>query len=88
MLNRLLTLIAILLIRIYQWVFSPLKTYFFGPQSCRFHPSCSEYGRQSCAQHGLLKGLSLTFLRVLRCHPFHPGGVDLVPKKQSPFINK
>lgn len=47
------------------------------PPSCRFYPSCSEYARQSLIRHGPLKGLWRSVLRVCKCHPFHPGGVDL-----------
>jgi putative membrane protein insertion efficiency factor len=65
---------ALLAIRLYQLVLSPL----FGGQ-CRFHPSCSAYTGEAIAKYGLLKGLSLGGRRLLRCHPFHPGGVDHVP---------
>lgn len=65
---------ALLAIRLYQLVLSPL----FGGQ-CRFHPSCSAYTREAIDKYGLLKGLSLGGRRLLRCHPFHPGGVDHVP---------
>lgn len=47
------------------------------PRSCRFTPTCSEYARLALLQHGLLRGLALTAGRLLRCQPFHPGGVDL-----------
>jgi len=62
------------LIRVYQYTLSPL----LGP-SCRFHPSCSEYAYQAIMQHGPFRGLLLALKRILRCHPFHPGGVDPVP---------
>jgi putative membrane protein insertion efficiency factor len=65
---------ASLAIRLYQLVFSP----FLGRQ-CRFYPSCSEYTREAIDKYGLLKGVWLGCRRLLRCHPFHPGGVDHVP---------
>lgn len=59
-------------IRMYQTLISPL----LGPR-CRFYPSCSEYGKVCFQRYGLLKALSLTARRVVRCHPWHPGGIDL-----------
>jgi putative membrane protein insertion efficiency factor len=61
------------LIRIYQR-FSALT-----PAVCRFQPTCSEYTATAIARHGALKGLRLGVRRLLRCHPFHPGGFDPVP---------
>jgi hypothetical protein len=58
----------------YQRLLSPLF-----PASCRFTPSCSEYARQAVLKHGPLKGTWLAIKRVLRCHPWHPGGRDPVP---------
>jgi len=62
------------LIRIYQKVISPGL-----PSTCRFTPTCSEYMAQAIEKKGLFQGLSLGVRRVLRCHPFHPGGYDPVP---------
>jgi putative membrane protein insertion efficiency factor len=62
------------LIRVYQYTLSPL----LGP-SCRFYPSCSEYAHQAIRRHGPFRGMLLALKRILRCHPFHPGGVDPVP---------
>jgi len=62
------------LIRLYQLCISP----FLG-QCCRFYPSCSDYATESLAKHGVLKGSWLTVKRLLKCHPWHPGGVDEVP---------
>lgn len=61
------------LIVVYQRVLSPLK-----PRCCRFYPSCSEYARQAVKRYGPLTGLGLAVRRVLRCHPWHPGGYDPV----------
>ncbi|MCT2536379.1 membrane protein insertion efficiency factor YidD [Aquibacillus koreensis] len=68
----------ILLIRFYQKVISPIK-----PPTCRFYPTCSQYGLESIQRFGALKGGYLTIKRILKCHPFHPGGVDLVPEKKN-----
>lgn len=66
--------IFISLIKAYQYILSPL----LGP-CCRFYPSCSEYAVQAIVRHGPFSGLLLAVKRILRCHPFHPGGVDPVP---------
>lgn len=62
------------LVRGYQITLSP----YFG-QGCRFHPTCSHYAMQALEVHGPLAGLWLTVRRLLRCHPWHPGGIDEVP---------
>ncbi len=68
----------ITVIRFYQKVLSPLTV-----SSCRFVPSCSSYAIQAFKTHGFLGGLLLTVVRILKCHPFHPGGCDPVPKKNT-----
>ncbi len=50
---------------------------------CRFHPSCSSYARTALLRHGPVRGLYLTTRRLLRCHPWNPGGVDHVPPKAT-----
>jgi len=50
------------------------------PQACRFYPTCSEYTAQSIERWGVVKGLFLGIKRIIKCHPFHPGGYDPVPK--------
>ena len=62
------------LIRLYQRTLSRLL-----PPSCRFTPSCSEYGVQAIERYGVWRGGWLTVKRIGRCHPFHPGGFDPVP---------
>jgi len=59
------------LIAVYQCAISP-----FLPPACRFYPSCSTYARQAIGKYGILKGGALSLRRLLRCHPFHPGGYD------------
>jgi putative membrane protein insertion efficiency factor len=66
--------IALALIKGYKIFISPLLG-----NHCRFHPSCSAYTYQAIKKHGLLKGVYLGGKRLLKCHPFHPGGVDFVP---------
>jgi putative membrane protein insertion efficiency factor len=53
------------------------------PARCRFYPSCSAYALQAIATHGPLRGLRLAVWRILRCHPFHPGGYDPVPPART-----
>ncbi|WP_155318168.1 membrane protein insertion efficiency factor YidD [Desulfosarcina alkanivorans] len=66
--------LALLLIKVYQVSISPI----IGP-ACRFVPSCSEYAYQAITTHGFLRGGLLAIKRILRCHPFSPGGFDPVP---------
>jgi putative membrane protein insertion efficiency factor len=62
------------LIRLYQMTISRVL-----PPSCRFDPSCSEYGFEAIARYGAIKGGWLALKRVSRCHPLNPGGYDPVP---------
>lgn len=62
-------------IRFYRRFLSPLKP----APSCRFHPTCSAYAVEAVHVHGVLRGSWLALARLLRCHPFHPGGLDPVP---------
>ena len=55
----------------YQRWISPLL-----PRACRFEPTCSEYARQAILKYGAGKGILKAVGRILRCHPFHPGGID------------
>jgi putative membrane protein insertion efficiency factor len=66
--------IGLWLIRIYQMTLSRAL-----PASCRFIPSCSEYGYQAIDKYGLLRGGWLAIKRIARCHPLNPGGYDPVP---------
>jgi len=67
--------VLIALIRVYQWLISP----WLG-NHCRFYPSCSEYAREAIERYGVMRGVWLALRRLLRCHPWHPGGVDPVPE--------
>lgn len=63
-------------VKIYQECFSPLLG-----AHCRFYPSCSAYTYEAIERHGPLAGVLLGAWRLLKCHPFHPGGFDPVPQK-------
>ena len=65
-------------IRLYKAFISPLL-----PPTCRFHPSCSVYAMGSIGVHGPLQGSWLALRRILRCHPWNPGGFDMVPSKNG-----
>lgn len=69
--------IALSLIYIYRKWISPLT-----PPTCRFYPTCSKYGMEAIEKFGIWKGGWLTIKRIVKCHPFHPGGIDPVPEKK------
>ncbi|MBR3604383.1 MAG: membrane protein insertion efficiency factor YidD [Elusimicrobiaceae bacterium] len=61
-------------------VFMLLVRPLLGPRGvCRFTPTCSQYAKEAITKHGVFKGVWLSLIRVLKCHPFHPGGYDPVP---------
>ena len=64
----------LILIRLYRRYISPM----LGPH-CRYTPTCSQYAIEAIEKYGALKGGWLALRRILRCHPFHPGGYDPVP---------
>ena len=70
--------IAIKCIHGYRYVLSP----WVGNQ-CRFYPTCSHYAEEAITRFGLTKGTYLTAIRLLKCHPWHPGGIDTVPEKKQ-----
>ncbi len=65
--------LIIAFLKLYQYVISAVL-----PSSCRFTPSCSEYSIEAVKKYGAVKGSYLTIKRILKCHPFHPGGYDPV----------
>ena len=67
--------LAVGAIRTYQWTLRPVIG-----ANCRFWPSCSDYGIEAFRKHGALHGGALTAKRILRCNPWHEGGVDPVPE--------
>jgi len=72
--NTVLRQILIKIIRVYQLSLSLVLG-----QRCRFYPSCSQYAAEAIETHGVLRGTGLAASRIVKCHPFHPGGYDPVP---------
>jgi hypothetical protein len=66
------------MVRLYQLTLSRLLG-----QCCRFHPSCSVYAIEALRRYGAVRGSWLALRRVVRCHPFHPGGYDPVPSADA-----
>lgn len=69
------------MIKIYQYVISP-----YVGDSCRFYPNCSRYAEIAFERFNMVIAIYLTIFRLLKCHPFHLGGVDLVPKNHKKLI--
>ena len=72
--KRILILPFVLLIKFYRSFISP-----FTPATCRYSPTCSQYGLEAFEKHGLFKVFYLTIKRILSCHPWSKGGFDPVP---------
>jgi len=66
--------IILAILKFYQRFLSPLL-----PRTCRFYPTCSTYAIQAIEERGILAGINLAVRRILRCHPWNPGGYDPVP---------
>ncbi len=66
--------LVIAVIKLYRRYLSPLKR----KPACRFYPTCSQYALEAVTKYGAIKGTYLAILRILKCHPFHPGGYDPV----------
>lgn len=74
LIRSLLIWLLLLPIRFYRRFISPML-----PPSCRFTPTCSQYGMEAIKKHGPFKGLALTIWRILRCNPWGGSGYDPVP---------
>jgi len=70
--------LAAQVVRGYQLLIRPIL-----PAACRFEPSCSEYAREALARHGVARGGALAIRRIIRCHPWNPGGYDPPPARRS-----
>jgi putative membrane protein insertion efficiency factor len=70
--------LLLLILRGYKLAISPMLG-----QNCRFYPSCSEYAMEAIREYGAAKGSFMAGKRLCKCHPWHPGGIDLVPPKSG-----
>ena len=77
-LNMLLIFPIVLLIKLYQFLISPILK-----SNCRYLPTCSEYTILALKEHGPFFGLAYSIKRILKCHPFSDSGYDPVPKKNN-----
>ena len=73
MINKILTFSVISLINLYKYLISPLLG-----NNCRFLPTCSEYTKEAILKFGLIKGISLGFKRIIKCHPWGKSGHDSI----------
>ena len=76
--NKIFIYPFIFIIKIYQFIISPLIG-----QNCRYLPTCSEYAIESLKLHGLLRGSFFAIRRILKCHPFGDHGFDPIPKRKK-----
>jgi hypothetical protein len=74
------------LIWLYRHSLSPVLPVVCGPGcGCRFHPTCSVYAAEAVSTHGAVRGSFMAVRRLLKCHPWHPGGFDPVPPRRRPI---
>jgi putative membrane protein insertion efficiency factor len=79
---------AAALVWFYQKTISPALFALNPSCGCRFAPTCSQYAHQALRERGLVTGLFLTLLRLVKCGPWHPGGEDAVPPRRVPACTK
>lgn len=77
LLNNLAVIIFVFVIKAYQIIISPILG-----QRCRFYPSCSSYAIAAIENHGIIRGIFFALKRLVKCHPWDPGGHDPVPKSK------
>ena len=70
--------LLLILLKGYKFAISPMLG-----QNCRFYPSCSDYAAEAIREYGACKGSLMAGKRLCKCHPWHPGGVDIVPPKDT-----
>lgn len=70
----------IIVLNTYRYLISPL----LGAR-CRFYPTCSHYAKEALTEYSLIKALCLVLIRLLKCHPFHPGGFDPLKVKNNAY---
>jgi hypothetical protein len=70
--------IFIYIIKAYRIIISP-----FLPDACRFYPTCSAYSIEAIEKFGIFTGIWFSIKRILKCHPFHPGGYDPIPERKN-----
>ena len=70
--------ILLFTVKIYQFIISPISQILIPHSSCRFYPSCSQYGHEAFMKYGPIRGATKTFWRILKCNPLAKGGIDLV----------
>jgi putative membrane protein insertion efficiency factor len=76
--------VLLALITIYQRTLSPVLPAVFGPAcGCRFYPTCSRYAAEAVRTYGAMRGAWLAAVRLLKCTPLHPGGLDPVPARSA-----
>ena len=75
--------LLLILIKGYQVVLSPIMG-----NSCRFYPTCSCYAHTAIDRYGAIRGMYMATRRILRCHPWHPGGMDPVPELKNAIKKK
>lgn len=81
-----MTHILLALLAVYRRWLSP-ALHALSPGGCKFQPTCSEYAEIAIATHGPVRGMGLAAWRLLRCHPFGPGGFDPVPAAPSNHVS-